>query len=485
MNFKSSNGAVFVQTLGPNTRPRFIGCVDVDALNETGGAIDTLIRCFRTDGQGWDTVNATYTPPEPVTTTLTTLIEGSANSLELVKNGLATLFIHQRDGGKADAFSNFIRSWALEDIFIGERTVNDIAMREEDNPSTMAFGISAMPPLYKIFQKTAGRIAIGTPEAVNAITFCGIIPGLEQIGFAVTDATSGSPSDEGGIWYTRDGGLTWTETTTQPFAGAENVSGVACFALGRNTTRVVVTRGTTDVAAPMEIAYSDNWGLTWTVVAVGSVNGQFAPGAESIFALDAYNIWLVAGNGYIYYSDDAGLTWTTQNAGVATVNALWAINFVTDRIGYAVGAADTILKTEDGGQSWTATLDNTGVVAIIRTLDVLDSDHVWVGTSTGRLWYTEDGGETWEERAFGGGTGIVSAVKFADGSSLFGFMLHNTAVPVGSVYSTIDGGHSWDLVTTFTNTGLNNLFVIDLNTAYVTGEVQGGTGVLGKVFAKP
>src|SRR5690606_36431684 len=119
--------------------------------------------------------------------------------------------------------------------------------------------------------------------------------------------------------------------------------------------RVVVARGTTDAGNPAEIAYSDDFGATWTAVNVGSTNAQFAQGPHSLFAYDPYNMWLVAGSGYIYYSDDGGLTWDTQDAGVATSNALHAIHFATDRIGYAVGASDTVLKTEDGGLSWTAT----------------------------------------------------------------------------------------------------------------------------------
>ena len=64
--FKSSDGAIFVQTRGANTRARFVGCVDVDALTEPGGAIDTLIRCFKQDGTGWKTLDSTVTPPDPV-----------------------------------------------------------------------------------------------------------------------------------------------------------------------------------------------------------------------------------------------------------------------------------------------------------------------------------------------------------------------------------------------------------------------------------
>lgn len=484
--FKSSDGAIFVQTRGANTRARFVGCVDVDALTEPGGAIDTLIRCFKQDGTGWRTLDSTVTPPDPVTTTLTTLVEGTANYLEQIRSGEATLFLHQRDGGRADTFGNYVRSWVLEKVRVGEKTATDLAMREEDNPSTMAFGISALPPIYRVYQKTTGRQSSGVAEAVNDIHFCGVGLDLDQVGFAVTDAVASSPSDKGDVLYTLDGGATWTNTAVKPFAGAENITSVTCFLVGKNTTRVVVARGTTDAGNPAEIAYSDDFGATWTAVNVGSTNAQFAQGPHSLFAYDPYNMWLVAGSGYIYYSDDGGLTWDTQDAGVATSNALHAIHFATDRIGYAVGASDTVLKTEDGGLSWTATDADPNSGDTLSTVYALDGDNVWVGTDGGLLYYTDDGGETWTERSFSGsGSGKVQSIEFAPGSTLFGFMLHQTTGPVGTVFSTIDGGYSWDAVTTFTNAGLNGIAVIDQNTAFFTGEIQGGTGVIGRVFAKP
>lgn len=487
MNFKSSSGAVFAQTHGPNTRAKFVGCVDVDTLNAPGGAIAEILRCFSADGIGWVTLDSTETPPDPVTTSITTLIEGTANTLEMMRNGIATLFIHERAGGRQDNFATWERSWVLEKVRVGDRTATDLAMREEDNFSMMAFAISALPPLWKPFQKTTGRQSVAVAEAFNDIHFCGVGYDADQIGFAVSDAVGGgSPSDKGDVVYTIDGGTTWTACTNQPFAGAENISSVTCFAFGRTATRAMVARGTTDAGNPMEIAYTDDYGATaWHTVNVGTVNGQFAPGPDSLFAYDPYNIWLVAGAGYIYYSDDAGLTWAAQDAGVATANDLYAIHFVTDRIGYAVGEADTILKTEDGGQSWTATTDNTGVSAILNTVHVLPN-RVWVGSAAGQLWYSEDEGVTWLERAFtGSGAGSVKNVKFVKGSELFGFMAHNSAAPVGTIFATIDGGYSWDIVTTFTNTGINGINPVDLNTCFFAGEPQSGTGVIGKVFAKP
>lgn len=483
--FKSSDGGLFVQTRGANTRPRFVGCVDVDALTEPGGAIDTLIRCFKPDGTGWTVLDSTVAPPDPVTTTLTTLVEGTANFLEQIRSGEATLFLHQRDGGRADTFGNYVRSWVLEKVRVGEKSAESLAMREEDTPSTMAFGISALPPIYRVFQKTTGRLSTAIAEAINAVHFCGVGIDLCATGFAVTDAIGSSPSDKADVLYTTDEGATWTSTATQPFAAAENIAAVTCFLVGRNTTRVVVARGTTDAGNPAEIAYSDDWGATWNVVNLGSTNAQFVQGPHGLFALDAYNLWAVADDGYIYYSDDGGITWDTQDSGTATAENLNAVHFVTDRVGYAVGAADAIIKTEDGGLSWTATDADTGTGADILTVHVIDADNVWIGTDDGELFYTDDGGETWTERAFSGsGAGVVKSVQFAPGTSLFGVMLHDSASPVGTAFVTIDGGYTWEAVNTFTNAGLNHVFVCDHNTAYFAGEISGGTGVLGKVFAR-
>ena len=478
--FKTSDGALFVQPEGPNTQPRFVGCVDVDQLSEPGGAIDTLIRCFKPDGSGWYTLDSTVTPPDPVTTTITTIVEGAANYLEQLESGVATLFIHQRADGRADTFGNYDRSWVLEKAYIGEKTASDLIMREEDNPSTMGFGISAMPPVYRVFKKMTGRLSSGTAEAINGIHFVSA-----KIGFAVNDALSGSPSDKAGVYYTTNKGVTWTAAAALPFAGAENIAAVTAFYIGRSTVRVVVARGTTDAGNPMEIAYSDDYGATWSTVNVGSTNGQFAKGPHALYAAGPYAMWLVVDDGYIYHSSDGGITWSTQSSGGATSEDLVCVHFVSEKVGYAGGLNDAIVKTEDGGVSWTATTGDTNSSADILDLHVIDADHVWVGTDDGEIFYTEDGGITWTERAFSGsGTGDIKALKFLDGSSLFGFMLHNSASPVGTVKVTIDGGYTWESITTFTNSGLNDIFIMDENTAYFAGEVQGSTGVLGKLQAK-
>jgi photosystem II stability/assembly factor-like uncharacterized protein len=64
-----------------------------------------------------------------------------------------------------------------------------------------------------------------------------------------------------------------------------------------------------------------------------------------------------------------------------------------------------------------------------------------------------------------------------------GFMAYNTAGVVGSVLRTIDGGHEWQVLTTPTNSGLNQIAAMREDLAYAVGEPNGGTAVFLKIRA--
>lgn len=482
------NGALFVQTDGPNTKPEYVSCVDVDAIAEPGGGIDTLIRCFRADGQGWETIAATLTPPDPVTTTITALATATQSFLELIKTCPATFFLMQRETGRADSFTNYVRATILGNAYINDRGVENAVMRETDGESTLTFGLTAFPPLSRVFKKATSRQSVALPNAANAITYLNDIrcasgsspaQGACKIGFISGDGATGSPSATADVYYTTNYGQTWAATAADPFAAGEIIGAITVFSVGANTRRVMVARGTTDAAAAAEIAYSDNDGTTWSQVTVGSTLALYALGPNALFALDQNNIWLVTGSGFVHYSEDGGVTWTTQDAGVATSQNLLAVHFADNKVGFAGGAADDVIRTIDGGVSWSAVTD-VGATSTVNTIFALDAQRAWVGTANGRLYYTEDAGTTWTRRTFlGDSVGAVKDIRFVN--SLVGFMVHDTAAPVGRIFTTMDGGYSWELVTTVTNAGLNNIAVCDENNFFVAGEVVSGTAMLVKV----
>lgn len=478
--FKTSDGAVFVQTSGPNTKAEFVGCVDVDTLTEPGGAIDTLIRCFKPDGTGWNVIGSTITPADPVTTTITTYVESIQNAFERMRQGQSTMFIHQRDGGQAGSFGNYIRTWVLGGIRVGEKTAMDLVHHDTDTVSTMAFGISAFPPIYRVFQRNVSRRTVAETMNLTDISFCGSGDELGKIG-VISAVNNGAATPN--VLYSSDYGVNFIATAADPLAVSEKIASIVCFPVSRNTTRILAALGTTRAGGPMVVAYSDDLGVTWTTVTVGATNGQFAEGPSSLFMFDSDVGWLVTSGGYIYHTTDGGLTWTVQDAGVALGGDGHAIHFITDRVGIVGGAAGKIATTQDGGQSWT--LVTVPAASVVNTVWIIDSDHLWAGCANGNLYYSDNAGLTWNLRVHpGSGAGAVKSIAFAPLSALMGTMVRDTAGPVGTVLTTIDGGYTWEPWTTPTNTGLNGIYVLDENVTWIVGNAQGGTGVVLKTSPK-
>lgn len=494
----SAMGAVFVQVNGPNTRPVYAGCQTVDDVEAPDGDVE-LIRCFDPSGRGWKTVGQTQAPPDPVTTTVTGLMFKTASVMEMLKCPAVLYFLTMcGEGVRKDIFTNYDRGVALNVAKKTNTTYSNLVHREEDNPNEYAVDISANPPAYSFFNLKAAVARQSTTQAypLNDITICGEeqcagVCGIQahelcESLVAAGDTLAGSPAGSAEVIYTNDKGTTWTASAADPFAAGEDVGAVKCFQLDKDTNRIIVARMTTDAGNPAEIAYSDDSGATWTNVDVGAVNGQFAPDNDSLFVLDRNNIWLSTDDGYIYKSEDAGESWTAQEQGVITSDEINCVNFADSNNGFFAGNSNVVGKTTDGGQTWSAVTGPAAQVGI-NIVSLEWSGRWWIGyETTGELWYTEDGGDNWSQRTYDGGSSQVSIPKIDFVSELHGYMVTNTAAPLGTIYHTVDGGYTWQPLTTTTNLGLNSIVGCDPNLAYAVGEVGAdGTAVILKVNVYP
>ena len=486
--FTRRKWSLWLQPDGPNTTMRYLGCHDVDDIEAPGQSIAEIIRCFRPDGSGWEVRGATYSPPEPVTTTVTTLIEEDADWLEKILDSGNCEFPLYLNGALCppnDVFGNSARSFLLAQAKIGTEGLQGLAAREEDTVSTQSFEITAWPPLLRARAMTLGRQQIAEYSAVNDIDFlsaarcagdCNTALPSCSYGIAVADAPAGSPAVEGDVWYTQDGGTTWTVCAAAPFAAGENVMSGVIFQIGASTYRLLVAREA-DGAAAMEVAYSDDWGANWTLVNVGAVVGLGANREGALYVLNPYHLWLCLDTGYVYFSEDFGVTWTRQAGGVGapTANDLNEIWFADAENGMAVGASDTVLVTSDGGSTWSLATATGGGNSLLAVAENDGGGIWWAGDDGGELYYSNDLGTTWTRRDFPGDeVGDVTDVEFVN--TLVGFLLHDNATPVGSVYRTRNGGESWELMTDVTNSGLNSVHACHVNLVYAAGEVEGFAG---------
>lgn len=487
-NFVSGEGALWAQINGPNTAPVFLGCHLLGDIDQPDGDIE-LIYCPDPSGPSrFKVVGSVKGAAGAITGTITTDVTDDLDELERARCPF-TLFVMMSKAGRKDVFTNFDRAFVLTNVSITSKSLQNLVARTPDDNqrSEQTFDISA-ETLLRLKRHTVSQQSISETANINDITFCNsqscrteeeAAQDYCQTGFAVANHVTGSPAASANVLKTTNG-ATWTATGADPFQVGENLIAVECFDLSRDSVRVIVGRGDADAGSPVQIAYSDDNGASWTVVAVNALNGHYIPNSHAMFALNRNNIWIGTSHGYIYYSSDAGLTWTAQEAAVISSTAWNAIHFVDENVGWAAGGTNKIARSVDGGTGWSSI---TGPSARsgdnVLTIFAIDRNRAWIGYDSGHLYYTNDAGVTWTERTFtGSGSGDVRSIKFFDDS--LGFLLTDTTGPVTTLHWTVDGGYTWEDLTTPSNNGGNALYVCNEWNVYIAGNAVGGTGFIAK-----
>lgn len=486
-SYTGGQASLWIQADGPNTQPQLLGCHGIGDIDEGLGDIE-LFYC--PDPAAMDRFivrGSVQGTPDPVTVTVTGDVTDTLDALETV-NCPVTLFVHKSKNGRRDVFSNYDRTFVLRNARVTSRSLTNLAAQtpDDNDRSAQSFELSA-DQLLRPMRLTISRQTITEVNAINDITFCNDeqcrtddSPATRacQTGYAVADNTAAATAN---VLATADGS-SWAATAADPFSTNEIAVAVECFDLGRNEIRVLVACGTTAVAGPARIAYSDDGGTTWTAVNVGAVNGQYVATRHSLFAVDKNAVWVGTDDGYIYKSEDSGVTWVAQESGNITAGAWNAISFSTGEEGWAGGDSNALARTIDGGDSWStiagpSAKSGDNIVAV----DALDRNRAWIGYDDGTLFYTLDGGTSWYQRTFSGsGVGSIKAIKFTN--DLTGYLVRDNASPVGNVLFTVDGGYTWETITTPTNTGLNAIYPCGPHSFFLAGEASGGTGFIAKAI---
>ena len=478
---KQRDTSLYIQTQ-PGMPTVYLGdCVDLDAIPNPRAGVE-LIQCWNRQRDGFVTKGERLTPPGNLEFTITELLESASSYLEDMKCPF-TVFALQRTCGNAGVFNNWERGAIVHHVRITDDTLNNVAHHVDDNESTHEYSLSGWVPRVDVFPVSVGSITTTEPEALNAISvcknlFCGDVC-AEQAEpcdalFAGADAASGLTAD---VVYSNDNGENTALGAVDPFIADENIISVVCFSwaigIGVGNRWLVVRDG--DAANPLEVAYSDDDGASWTLVVVGATANEAASGPNALFAIDGSHIWLCTDDGNVFFSGDGGETWADQGALVPSGgNALNCINFADEEAGYAVGDADTVIYTSNGGDTWIAGTA-TGLGVNLTAVVCFSPYRAIVGSAIivgGALVMTFDQTATWAHRTFVGHTvEAVAAISFYN--ELRGALVSNVGA-VGSLHMTIDGGATWYEVVMPTNTGLNDIDMCDMNEAFIVGEVLAG-----------
>ena len=144
-------------------------------------------------------------------------------------------------------------------------------------------------------------------------------------------------------------------------------------------------------------------------------------------------------------------TWTVQTSGVTV--RLRGVSAVSERVAWASGAGNTILRTEDAGATWKR-LTNPTVLTPAERLDFRDIDAVSettayvlsIGSGTlSRIFKTTDAGVTWTlQFANADPEAFFDAMAFWDAER--GIAVSDSVKGAFVIITTEDGGRTWNRV---------------------------------------
>ncbi len=103
----------------------------------------------------------------------------------------------------------------------------------------------------------------------------------------------------------------------------------------------------------------------------------------------------VGTRGQIIYSDDQGKSFT--QAQTPTRMLLTAVEFISEKEGWAVGHDAVILHTSDGGATWELQYENAAFEKPLLDIAFLDAQNGIAVGAYGLMLKTQDGGKSWEE----------------------------------------------------------------------------------------
>jgi photosystem II stability/assembly factor-like uncharacterized protein len=483
--FTAGQSSIWAQVSGPNTAPVYLGVHEIGDITAPEGDITLIYQPDEAGVDRYKVVNSIKGAAGAVTTDVTSDVMDEIDSLQRTF-GAFTLFLHKSKKGRRDLFTNYDRSFVILNSRRSSTTYSGMSgLTPDDNKRSQQKVAVSGEALLRPIRLTLARQTIAETKAINDIVFVNEqtertsdSPAQDsmQVGFAGADPISSATAN---VLYTSNG-ATWTATSTDPFAVDEKVIAVEAFEVARDTYRAVVGCGTTDAAVAAKIAYSDDLGVTWTNVVIGSVVAHFIASRHGLYARDLNNIWACTNLGYIHHSSDGGLTWTTQEAGVINTGIWNAIHFADASVGLVGGAANKLAKTVDGGVTWsTVSGPSAQSAAAVTVVRVLDRNRFWIGYDNGKLYYSLDAGVTWTQRSFTGtGVGQVRDLVFLN--ELTCWLLTNNASPVGKIHQSIDGGYTWEALTTPTNAGLNRILVGEEYKVFFCGGISSSLGFIGK-----
>ncbi len=254
----------------------------------------------------------------------------------------------------------------------------------------------------KLFAKSLDGGSTWSSSTIITTGNTGAIATIEGRSATTAYAAIAPNVDNGGIYKTTDGGLTWAKQTTASFSSAGSFPAFVTFFNDNDGVCV----GDPTAGGYLEIYTTNNGGSLWTRVASASIppvlSGEYT--YTTIFKKNGNTVWFGTTHGRMYKSADKGLTWTVAQTPADDFGGFYSttasFDFKDQSNGVIITSDHDFFRTTDGGTTWTTEVPqgpfrNQRLCYVPGTANTYISIGADQTTSIAGCAVTNDGGLTW------------------------------------------------------------------------------------------
>ncbi len=253
--------------------------------------------------------------------------------------------------------------------------------------------------------------------------------------YAVSNNVVASTGQAPSIVYRTSKNGTWTNTTITGAASTDVPQAIAV--LGKYLV-VLFNDGATGGYFYAELNQESGVPGSFSKITTGFVTNK--PPTD-IYAPNSRSAFICGEEGYVYKLGSVSSGVTVLEAGAVTTQNLNRISGTADGTLVCVGESDTIIYSEDRGNSWQTSTAVTGGGNGLDALRVVSAGLWWVGDDSGDVYFTTNKGNTWTEKVINSALTTIQDIVFP--TDEVGFMLGTISGPTAQIWTTWDGGESW------------------------------------------
>jgi photosystem II stability/assembly factor-like uncharacterized protein len=180
-------------------------------------------------------------------------------------------------------------------------------------------------------------------------------------------------------------------------------------------------------------------GNNWSSVSASQIGGF-----EQVDFIDLQEGWAVNSKAQVWHTLNGGLDWsrlaTLDYANEPFVGPIHKVRFVDAVHGWIVDPF-SVWRTDDGGKHWEKVIPwaaSDDIKEVVYSCYFINSEIGWLGGDHGAVYSTNDGGRSWQGRRIAPKEMLFDTIQFFDEKA--GLV---STKPINIIYLTDDGGKTW------------------------------------------